>query len=546
MTTQTSNTPSLQATNASAQSTLAAGRSVNAGTFRLAQQSADQAELTRRALAEKEAAEKKAAAQVEEAAKPSAEAIAETATTDAATAVPAAAAISAEGAAAADSAAEAGTAGTAASSATASSGYNPWIVAAGVVGVAGVAAAASGGSDGNNTTSKTSTNTAGTVGTDTDTTTDTTPPNTTGTGTGTTTDGGTGSGTDNAGDTGTTTDTTTTPTTPNTPTVSGLAEGTLSAPIVANNTVTDLHAGTFTSALSNAGNGIKILKIEAAENTADLDQRIYRVFEGDNGEQTNAYEVIRVDGGVTWAEAQARAAALGGKLVVIDDAAEAEFLRANLSSRLYGLQGDAPWDYAGLAGGAWVGLSQDVGATTVDGGWKWTSGADFTAADWANYGYKLGTQLLPTDGDPSDGVTENGTANYGAITNSWDPDTSAPSLNMLYDFGGKLNLFVIEYEAYESPLKLNNDGTSVRLDEGYELLNSQLDKLSWNSLLNSGGKITFVETDADGNEVGEHKTVTLTEKAASTTTIGFGDMATASSVKADVASLLDDNVLPLI
>ncbi len=531
MTTQIS-TPSLQATNVSAQTISAAGRPVHAGAFQLAQQAADQAELRKRAVAEKEAAEEKAAAQAENATQPAAEATTEATTT------PATEAAAAETSAAAAT----GAAATQGAATTSSSSFNPWLVAASVVGVAAVAAAASGGSDDNNSASKGTTTTDSTQsGGGTDSTTTGSGANT---GSNTSTDAGTGSNTS--------TDTQPTqPTQPTTPVANPIAEGELNEPVVANNQITDLNAGTFTAGLSNATNRIKIEKIEAAEGS-DPDGRIYRTFQVEGGEQTNAYEVIRVDGSLSWAEAQARATALGGKLLVIDNEAEAEFLRANLSGRLAHYQADgAPWDYAGLAGGAWVGLSQSADAATPNAGWTWANGAAFSAEDWAKYGYKLGDQTLPTDGDPAAGVTENNAANNGAISIAWDAAKGDVSGNMLYDYGGKLSLFVIEYEAYEQPLKLteeNADGTkkTTALVDGQIVANDHLDNLSWSSVFNNGGKITFVEVDSEDKAVGESKTVTLTEKPAATAATGYGESAAALSLKADVASLLDDNALSLI
>lgn len=531
MTTQTSNTPSLKAVAGSKQSPLAAGRIVNESAFQLAQNAvADEADLRKKAEASKAAAEDKATAQAEEAAQQAAE-------TQATETAAAAEAVETAGA-------EAGAATTAAASSV-----SPWVVAAGVAGAAGLAVALKDDDDDNNNTAKS----GGEQNSGSGATTDTGSSNT-----GTSTSGdntNTGSNTGSADNGGSSSETggTTTPTQPADDGKNPLAEGEPSAPVVATDRITDLDARTFTTGLPEGATGIKIVSIMAAEGTIEQSEvvgggnpRDFRTFETDNGRQTNAYEVIKVAGeGLTWAEAAARAEAMGGKLLVINNEVEANFIRTNLSSRL----GDSPWEYSGENGlnkGAWIGLSQDATATEVTGGWKWADGTVFSAENWQTSGFKIDGQTMPTDGDPASGaIAENGEANYGAIAAAYDTVSGSYTGNMIYDYGGKLNAFVIEYEAYEGPLKVvNDDGTTTVITDGQVLATDLLDNLTWNSATNNGGKITFIAVGENDVEIGTATTVTLTEKAATAAASGYSEGSAA--LKSDIASLLDESYQALI
>lgn len=525
MTTQTPNTPKLQAVKSS-QPTPASGLPAATSAILLAQQAAVHAELDKRAE-QKLAAQDKAAAATE-------------AQEGLASAEQAAAGGMTEASGAAAPAVE--TASIGAAPAAASGGVSPWAIGAGVLGVAGVAVAAKSGSDDNKSTPKPAPD-ANKPPVTPPVTPDPQPPVTP----------------------PVTPDPkppvtppvtpdpkppVTPPTTPDpkpptdTPKVPAEAEGTLAKPVVATNQETNLKAGSFSTGLDAKAEGIKIVRILAAENRDDADQRVYHEFKAAGGkDQTNAYEVIKVAKPLSWAEADAQAKALGGKLLVINNKEEAEFLRADLSARI----GDSPYDYDSLSNGAWIGLRQAPGAKAVDGGWQWSDGTAFTPAQWETSGYRLeNNQKLPSDG-PTSPIAENGEADFGAIAFAYDGANKPFKGTMLFDYGGKLDRFVVEYEAYEGPLKLAAaDGTKTSVVDGQILSREQFGKLSWDSLLNSGGKISFIGVDADNKEVGKQQVVSLAEKPAASTPAAPAVADKGLYLKADLATLLDDNIQPLI
>lgn len=90
------------------------------------------------------------------------------------------------------------------------------------------------------------------------------------------------------------------------------------------------------------------------------------------------FEIVVVEGaGVNWAQAQARAAALGGRLASIRSQAEADLVRQLLAEKA-----NATVDRGNGIVGPWLGGRQDEGAPEPAGGWRWDDGAPFTFTDW--------------------------------------------------------------------------------------------------------------------------------------------------------------------
>lgn len=420
-----------------------------------------------------------------------------------------------------DSAASAAATATASSSAaTTTAGVSPWAIGGGVLGVAAIAAAAGGGSSNKNDTNNISQG---------DNTRDTTP------GTPPAAKPDTGNNTPQP-DTGNTPQPGDTPP----PATDTPADPTRQSASVAHNAPgSTLDKSLFGHSIANTQQ-IRIDKIEAAEGS-DLDGRIYRDYKVGDADRHTAYEVIKVGGdGITWEQAKAQAESLGGRLLVIDDAAEAEFLAQNLSSRL----GETPSDHAGLARGSWVGLSQDASANAADAGWHWeTAGgrAAFTPTDWANFGTTLaGHGKLPSDGATTTSNTEAHKADHGAIIAAYQLPTNGEQYGtfaktMLFDHGGKLNSFVIEYDNYQSPLKQTGQGGALAgIVEGQIIEAGRFDTIRWDSVLNNGGKITYTAVDSTESsakpvEGARQVTITISEQ---------GSVNTASADGSQLDSLL--------
>ncbi|MDO5103115.1 MAG: hypothetical protein Q4D91_09500 [Lautropia sp.] len=232
-----------------------------------------------------------------------------------------------------------------------------------------------------------------------------------------------------------------------------VAEGQPEAPKVSPDGETKLtkSKGAFLDKLKEAGvdvndttkQFIRIDRIEASENGVDHGARAVRYPEDNRqgvqlkapGDPTTptAYEVVTVKEGITLAEAKAAAEKLGGKLMVVDNASEAEWLKANFKNML---------DSAEVGTGAWIGGSKLDGA------------AEFNAAV------------------RNDGATD---INYSKAA------------------GEKLTAYVVEFENYKHPLML--DGKPVA--EGQVINAADFDKLVWQGDSNKGGKISFSVVDND-------------------------------------------------
>ena len=201
------------------------------------------------------------------------------------------------------------------------------------------------------------------------------------------------------------------------------AAGTPTKPVVAANTITGLDKSALTSNSPDTsldGRFFKILSIEAYESPGA--KRVLnwdlggRPLPGGGLSGPTAYEVIQADG-ITLADAQQRAQAMGGKLLSIDDADEKQFIEYNLFN-------------------SGTGISTD-------------------------YHY----------------------INQG---------------NAAHDAGSGAKGFIIEYDNYHHPLKLESEHDpdfSGQVEEGQIIAGSELNQahLGWDSRLNHGGVITLVE-----------------------------------------------------
>lgn len=414
----------------------------------------------------------------------------------------------------------------------AATGVSPWAIVGGVLGVAAIAAAAGGGSD--NKSSNSNISQADKDSGPAQPPAVTQPP----------ADAQPGDTTPNAPNTPATPGASTTvPQTPADPTQQGIS-------VAHDNAGNAFDKSLFGHSIANTQQ-IRIDRIQAAEGS-DLDGRIYRDYKVGGVDHHTAYEVIKVGAeGVTWEQAKAHAESLGGRLLVINDGAEAEFLAQHLSSRL----GETPSEFGGLAKGSWVGLSQDASATAADAGWHWetaTGPAAFTPTDWANFGTTLaGHGKLPSDGSATTSNVEAHKADHGAIIAAYQLPTNGEQYGtfaktMLFDHGGKLNSFVIEYDGYQSPLKQAGAGGALTsIVEGQIISADQFDTIRWDSVLNNGGKISYTAVDSTEStakplEGARPVTITITEQAATQPASGYGNT---SALKELLSASADEHLL---
>ena len=112
----------------------------------------------------------------------------------------------------------------------------------------------------------------------------------------------------------------------------------------------------------------------------------------------SAYVIVQ---GPTWEEAEENAVKLGGHLVTINDAAENDFLYANLFNPLGG------WESS-----KWIGLTD----STKEGDWKWISYEAESYRNWAS-------------GEPSNAYHTSAGEDFAAISpsNYWFDITNTPS-----------------------------------------------------------------------------------------------------------------------
>jgi len=242
--------------------------------------------------------------------------------------------------------------------------------------------------------------------------------------------------------------------------------------------------------------GITPATIEAADPATAIDPAA-----GGHG-----YELITVDAGITWADAQAAAAARGGYLAVLDTEAEMLFIQQ---------QYEGLGDGAIPADGTWVGARQAADQTSPSAGWTWVDGANSelpaTSPLWNSF---PGVQLPLDDGDNDETDHE---AQYAAIFDGLgasegagrDPATDT---KLLYDIGTDtttLDKYLIEYNTPNVALTL--DGAPVAA--GTEVAVGDLGKLSWNSVFNTGGTISYAVADDEGLYSTTDSTLTITAAA---------------------------------
>lgn len=250
------------------------------------------------------------------------------------------------------------------------------------------------------------------------------------------------------------------------------AQGEAAAPKVSPDGETKLTISkeAFTNKLTEAGvdandtskHFIRIDRIQASEMGGDHGSRMVRYpaepsdasgirVKAPADDKPTAYEVIKVEAGITLADAKAAAEKLGGKLMVVDNEAEANWLKAEFKNLLGSDQ---------VGSGAWIGGSKLAGA------------AEFNAA----------------------------------VRNEEATDIAYSKAA-----GEKLTAYVVEFENYKHPLTLNGQPVA----EGQVINAAEFDKLVWNGDGNTGGKISFsVVNSADATEAGTTKgDLTITESA---------------------------------
>lgn len=205
------------------------------------------------------------------------------------------------------------------------------------------------------------------------------------------------------------------------------------------------------------GRGTLVLKAPDANTPAD--------------DTLTAYEVIKVAGGITRADAEKMAAEKGGKLLQINDATE----MAWISQNLFGILGEHDGDDA-----------PESAAQLVKNG-AWFGGKSYDSADAAH------DAIIRASGTHADGAKT-----Y---------DTSAD----------KLGSFVIEYGNYVSPLGLlGEDGKVKPILPGTTLAMEDAKRLVWNGDKNAIGLLKFQavqgpEDDAPVVEGAREVSLKLTE-----------------------------------
>lgn len=153
--------------------------------------------------------------------------------------------------------------------------------------------------------------------------------------------------------------------------------------------------------------------------------------DGGNG---HVYELVRMDGPITWTAARDAAAAMTyagsvGHLVTVTSSAEDDFLRNKFSAYI----GDPNTNVPGVF--AWIGLSD----AASEGNFQWVTGEAFTYSNWAppepnnlgdeDYIYVWRRKFTGLDVDPN-----------GTITWSWN-DSSNIGSNTIAQGG-----YLVEYD----------------------------------------------------------------------------------------------------
>jgi len=87
------------------------------------------------------------------------------------------------------------------------------------------------------------------------------------------------------------------------------------------------------------------------------------------------YQVVHIDGGISWDDAKAAAEAEGGYLATLTSAAENEWLTTTFG-------GGTPEGFPAYLDGCWIGGYQPPGSAEPDGGWTWVTGEAWNFTNW--------------------------------------------------------------------------------------------------------------------------------------------------------------------
>jgi len=127
----------------------------------------------------------------------------------------------------------------------------------------------------------------------------------------------------------------------------------------------------------------------------------WKTQDGGNGHK---YEVVLVDGGISWEQARDAAIARGGHLATISSAAENDFVFNLAKDASYW----APYAPYNVTGGPWLGGYRAAGQSDPASGWTWVTGEPWTYQGWApgapnNLGenylqFFTGGSLIPSSG----------------------------------------------------------------------------------------------------------------------------------------------------
>ncbi|MDO5103043.1 MAG: hypothetical protein Q4D91_09130 [Lautropia sp.] len=338
---------------------------------------------------------------------------------------------------------------------------------------------------------------------------------------------------------------------------------------VKHDTLTDINKGVLGHGLPNDAKAqfIKILDVHSAETEGG--KRVVNWHENVEGKKPSAYELVKTGKPITLEEAKAMAEKLGGKLLVINDDAEADWLAPQLGvdASTYHFE-DARQKAQGKAVVATKADSEPM-AVSEDEVKDTKADADSGSDDSST---ATGTQPAQSSGmdsaeqseaepakenqatgqktdSPSQGDTPAQTTQETQGTLAADPSANAdataagqdqgakdeagkvqtdegeqkpavpaaedqqtqdasanvPSANGQEDAGQqptaepkKLSAFVIEYEEYDSPLRLNEQ----RIHPGATISADDFHNLAWDSTENSGGGFKYVAaSDEQGTEV---------------------------------------------
>ena len=175
----------------------------------------------------------------------------------------------------------------------------------------------------------------------------------------------------------------------------GETSKTVSIPILDDNLVEGTEEFSFT--IDNVTGGATLLAPRTALiNIADNDSPNTLTYNG------NQY--LLTSSQLTWAEAQAQAASLGGNLVTINDAAEEAWLKANF----------------GATEGFWIGIN-DIAS---EGNFEWVSGQAVTYTNWS-----------PGEPNNAGGNQDFGWMNF-STTRQWDDNSPTARLRGIIEIGG--------------------------------------------------------------------------------------------------------------